>query len=230
MLEKDPSLRFTWAQILCHPFVEGRLTILDEQTEPSPFIDPPEKPSRGAKQKTSRNLDPNNISANLSLLTLTDHSETAGNLTSSKDSIKAMLQSDIENIDTDVDEVKIPFAEAAPFKFEPRKPSTDEGACFVTGNSNLVVNHLNDNFQIETAEVKQKARLTLNLKKSTPHTEKSSRSKDLEKRKLSQNLDNFSLKLGQSLGDSEAAVKKIGENVSEKKQKQQAKIAAAIDE
>lgn len=41
LLEKDPSLRTSWAQILCHPFVEGKLYIkAGIKAENSPFINP----------------------------------------------------------------------------------------------------------------------------------------------------------------------------------------------
>lgn len=42
LLEKDPCMRASWAQILCHPFVEGKLYInAGCKANNSPFINPP---------------------------------------------------------------------------------------------------------------------------------------------------------------------------------------------
>lgn len=41
LLEKDPSMRISWTQLLCHPFVEGKLYIAEVQAaQSSPFINP----------------------------------------------------------------------------------------------------------------------------------------------------------------------------------------------
>ncbi|XP_055844636.1 serine/threonine-protein kinase fused [Episyrphus balteatus] len=225
LLEKDPSLRITWAQILCHPFVEGKLFISGIMAENSPFINP-KKNSRAQKQSSSRGShdrsNDENLSKNLASLSLQGGSQCTDNLTSSRDSVNAILQSDIENLETDVEDVgnivTVPFSDR-PYKIEsspaksidPLKSNQRTSAtpnakfCFVSGNSNMIVNHLNDNFKSEqppTDTLKSKANLSLNIKKATLPSapEKNiSRNKDLEKRKLSQNLDNFSLRLGNSV-------------------------------
>jgi len=46
LLEKDPGMRISWTQLLCHPFVEGRIFIADLQAEAakeSPFTNPAAK-------------------------------------------------------------------------------------------------------------------------------------------------------------------------------------------
>jgi len=41
LLEKDPSMRISWTQLLCHPFVEGKLYIAEVRAaQTSPFINP----------------------------------------------------------------------------------------------------------------------------------------------------------------------------------------------
>lgn len=41
LLEKDPGMRISWTQLLCHPFVDGKLYIAEVQTaQSSPFINP----------------------------------------------------------------------------------------------------------------------------------------------------------------------------------------------
>lgn len=133
------------------------------------------------------------------------------NLSTSRDSINAIAPSDIEQLETDVEDnvhrLIVPFADisyrelpsgtAVAAAAAGAMPLINSQTCFVSGNSNMILNHLNDNFAIEapassaTKSMKSKLKLALNIKQS--------RSKDLEKRKLSQNLDNFSLRLGQSI-------------------------------
>lgn len=231
LLEKDPSLRISWAQILCHPFVEGKLFISGIVADNSPFINP-KKNFRANKQnnrKTSNDrANDENLSKNLDSLNLQgSSSHYTENLASSRDSVNAILQSDIENFETDVEDagnvVTVPFSEK-PFKIEasPAKSisqidllKTNQRSnvnvtsatkfCFVSGNSNMIVNHLNDNFKSDQSQndaPKSKSNLSLNLKKSTLSCaveKNTSRNKDLEKRKLSQNLDNFSLRLGNTV-------------------------------
>lgn len=141
------------------------------------------------------------------------------NLTTSRDSINAIAPSDIEQLETDMEDnvhrVIVPFADVS-YRDLPREailpaaalgngvlagvamPVVNSQTCFVSGNSNMILNHLNDNFPNEAPTsqsaakcMKSKLKMALNIKQS--------RSKDLEKRKLSQNLDNFSLRLGQSI-------------------------------
>lgn len=172
----------------------------------------------------------NKVSEALKSMNLEDN---GNNITSSRDSINAILQSDVENIETDVEEitkVNVPFSDTPTnFEISPRHnifipPSNEKTSCYVSGNSNLIVNHLNDNFcsngnEIIDPKLKSK-QFQSNLKKSTSSginsTEKNSRNKDLEKRKLSQNLDNFSLRLGQSL-DNENTKKITADNTLERK-------------
>lgn len=53
LLEKEPTMRASWAQILCHPFVEGRLYIkAGVKAENSPFVNPQNAKSKTAKTYT----------------------------------------------------------------------------------------------------------------------------------------------------------------------------------
>ncbi|EDW33770.1 GL26989 [Drosophila persimilis] len=160
LLEKDPGMRISWTQLLCHPFVEGKLYIAGG-------------PGRGCSGFCFHQ------SQDVSFRDMTTASPTsaAGGAAGG--------------------------------------PLVNSQTCFVSGNSNMILNHLNDNFPVEVQisgaapsggggagagggakGVAAKLKAALNLRQS-------SRSKDLEKRKLSQNLENFSLRLGQSI-DSEA--------------------------
>lgn len=151
------------------------------------------------------------------------------NLSTSRDSINAIAPSDIEQLETDIEDnvqrVIVPFAEVS-YRALPNSnaaaivgamPLVNSQTCFVSGNSNMILNHMNDNFAVETPaysatkSMKSKLKMALNIKQS--------RSKDLEKRKLSQNLDNFSLRLGQSI-DTEAQ-RKTTEMLTQQTQAQQ---------
>ncbi|XP_037936338.1 serine/threonine-protein kinase fused [Teleopsis dalmanni] len=231
LLEKDPTLRFTWAQILCNPFVEGKLLINGIKADNSPFINP--KKITTSKQSIKDSYKSDTLNENLAEMKLVNVSSnmTTDNLTSSCDSINAIPPSDIENLETDAEDninpLVVPFANnsftdnIAQKNFDKTQmlnmvtamatvgiptaiPAVNSQTCFVSGNSNMILNHLNDNFPIVAGNTSQtnndngteqstksNSQLNVNLKKT--------RSKDLEKRKLSQNLDNFSLRLGHSI-------------------------------
>ncbi|XP_030565989.1 serine/threonine-protein kinase fused [Drosophila novamexicana] len=208
LLEKDPSMRISWTQLLCHPFVEGKLYIAEVQAaQSSPFINPQlAKDNKKSQQSRHVGADLGDVLAALKLSDVANE-----NLSTSRDSINAIAPSDIEQLETDVEDnvqrLIVPFADisyrelpsgtAAAAAAAGAMPLINSQTCFVSGNSNMILNHLNDNFAIEapalsaTKSMKSKLKLALNIKQS--------RSKDLEKRKLSQNLDNFSLRLGQSI-------------------------------
>lgn len=182
LLEKDPGFRTSWAQIICNPFLEGHLYLegcgasIEKDDRNIPLSESPE---------TIENLN-----SNLELLNLTagDNNSTLNN---SQDSINANYQTDMENIETDFEEISVPFLDR-PSRYEMNSTGNLKNPCVVSGNSNLVITNFNDNFvfeQVETTKTKPK----LSIQKS-PGPEK--RNKDLEKRKLSQNLENFSLRLG----------------------------------
>lgn len=169
LLEKDPGFRTSWAQIICNPFLEGHLYLegCGTSIEKGPISESPD------------NME--GLSQNLDLLNLTAGENQC--LSNSQDSINANYQTDLENIETDVEEISVPFLER-PTKYE---TNVLQNPCVVSGNSNLIITNFNDNFMLETAKEPVKVKPKLSLEK---------RNKDLEKRKLSQNLDNFSLRLG----------------------------------
>ena len=197
---------------------------------------------------------------------------TNDNLTSSRDSINAIPPSDIENLETDVEEntVTVPFADqfyrdATELKVHNgdivvphfnivteaavAAPAINSQTCFVSGNTNMILNHMNDNFMYlentnsapaqQMHQPQQKSPSdNAKLQDTSPNTNvnvKVARSKDLEKRKLSQNLDNFSLRLGQSF-DVEAQRKtnerreKDKDRNKEKEQKCSKSMAQSADE
>lgn len=197
LLEKDPINRLQWSAILKHPFVCGHITILDEPAARSPFTNPLSTSQCLAKERQLNNLT--NMATHLKqsppnpLLTagvLLTPAAAAGELTTSQDSIHAILQSDIENLETDVEDGMSLYAANHNNQVAPDASLVPIGynfsdICFVSGNSNLIVTNFNDNFQqmqrpgdVGQSRVWQ------------------SRNKELEKRKLSQNLENFSVRLG----------------------------------
>ncbi|XP_067640071.1 serine/threonine-protein kinase fused [Eurosta solidaginis] len=295
LLEKDPSLRISWTQILCHPFVEGKLYISGIKANNSPFTNPSKKKisktSQAQRSSSSNSGDPTkHTNASKSSSTKSSQS-TNDNLTSSRDSINAIPPSDIENLETDVEEninsVEVPFTEQSFKDADDLKnhnilphfnivaeaaaavPVINSQTCFVSGNNNMILNRMNDNFmyplsestmakeelqlqqlredmknqqpqrehQQRTQQQMQQQQIALpkqqqtalpqqqqqqqqqqkhqhhqQQQKSTSHTSKSqdptltsnenakiSHGKDLERRKLSQNLDNFSLRLGHTI-------------------------------
>lgn len=184
LLEKDPGFRTSWAQIICNPFLEGHLylegcgTSIEKDDTNIPISESPE--------------DIEDLSQNLEFLNLT----AGGNqhLNNSQDSINANYQTDMENIETDVEEITVPFLDR-PSKYDLNMASANINPCAVSGNSNLIISNFNENFGLEPYKDSIKAKPKLSLQKS-PCLEK--RNKDLEKRKLSQNLENFSLRLGEA--------------------------------
>lgn len=62
ILEKQTTLRFTWPQILAHPFVEGNIIILKENIPESPFTSPLTAAQlREKKKQTETILNKNQI-------------------------------------------------------------------------------------------------------------------------------------------------------------------------
>ncbi|EDX16682.1 GD24858 [Drosophila simulans] len=175
LLEKDPGLRISWTQLLCHPFVEGRIFIAETQAEAakeSPFTNPE------AKVKSSKQSDP-------------EH--------------KRHCSIDVEHLETDVEDnmqrvvvrSRIVLQGSVRDSSMPvvHQPVINSHTCFVSGNSNMILNHMNDNFDFQ-APLRGGG---VAAKPIVSPTVRQSRSKDLEKRKLSQNLDNFSVRLGHSV-------------------------------
>ncbi|KAH8367715.1 hypothetical protein KR084_001890 [Drosophila pseudotakahashii] len=210
LLEKDPGMRISWTQLLCHPFVEGRIFIADLQVEAakeSPFTNP------AAKMKPAKPSSTNREAGDLhEALAALNFGEARGeNLSTSRDSINAIAPSDVEHLETDVEDnmqrVVVPFADVSFRDLSGvrtgmpvvHQPLVNSHTCFVSGNSNMILNHMNDNFDFQASlrGVAAKPKVV------PPPAVRQSRSKDLEKRKLSQNLDNFSVRLGQSV-DTEA--------------------------
>ncbi|KAM7347753.1 STKc_STK36 domain-containing protein fused [Cochliomyia hominivorax] len=215
LLEKDPSLRTSWAQILCHPFVEGKLYIkAGIKAENSPFINPQINKNKTKTSNAKETLDLNKITKNLRTINL---NETQDNMMCSRDSINAIPPSDIEQLETDVEDninrISVPFTEqsyrdhnAKTITNNPIKPPditplpvVNSQTCFVSGNNNMILNHLNDNFALNEANKSNAGGNNKHKSSASNSSVKKSRNKDLEKRKLSQNLDNFSLRLGQNI-------------------------------
>lgn len=183
LLQKEPSLRMTWNQILEHPFVKDKITILEEDVADSPFTHPLSNSQNLEKERQKKQImcfaGSSAGAPNVKNIHRTHYPDEP--VSSSRDSIKAILQSDVENFETDNDNddqnVPQPLVKSGG-----QHAKTTDDVCYVTGNFNLIVNRLNDNLQYFSNQSK----------------ERKHKIRDLEKRKLSQNLDNFSLRLGKS--------------------------------
>lgn len=227
MLEKDPAERFTWTEILNHPFVKEKITILSEDITDSPFTHPLTTSQNVEKEKQKNSLLKHNHPR---IKTYPDQaSNYLPNLDdrcgmSSHDSINVILQSDVENLETDIDDAQsiymdksMVYSVAKPFN-DCHTPNIPNDFCFVTGNSNLIINHFNDNFAVFNQqpinELMHQSYDSVNCaqRNSKELIKMRNKNRDLEKRKLSQNLDNFSVRLGKSI--SATAVESNKENTS----------------
>lgn len=159
---------------------------------------------------------------------------------SSQDSINAILQSDLENVETDNDDMSViksmtlftPKNQDGSDVFKSQTQSNftaiqspvhevygaNVNTCFVSGNQNLIVNHLSDNFQCQSVTVGSVDDASLAYSKTGRKVNKlGNKNRELEKRKLSQNLDNFSVRLGKntmtsSIGIKDADLTKMAED------------------
>lgn len=232
LLKKDGKERFTWPSILQHPFVEGRLIILAKGSDLSLTNDLTasqtyaKEKQRGEiiskKQKKiiaeREKLCKANVGmrhAQAAALLANQHNDaiaTDDNTSlSSLDSVHAIVQTDVENIETDAETA--PAIRAVPENSnliiqrfaEPNKPKLKAEPAI--DNSNLVVGTMADNLKNDDIDVRMK-RLSLAPNETAAPTvytgravsPKHGNNKDLERRKLSQNLDNFSIRQGTGNG------------------------------
>lgn len=243
LLKKNVKQRFTWPTVLQHPFVDGKLVILDGGTSDSPLTNALTESQTLAKEKQRDEIllkKGKKIIAERAKLCKaqvgTHHQQAAailaqqqqqqqGNATdentslSSLDSVHAIVQTDVENIETDVETASVPKSGANTIpensnliiqRFPGDFDSTDEPKPKVTetktDNSNLVIGTMADNLKNDEIDVRMK-QLNLGPKDATASrsnvshnvhqtgAQKQGKNKDLEKRKLRQNLDNFSIRL-----------------------------------
>lgn len=234
LLKKNAKHRFTWLTILQHPFVEGRLIIMNDDITDISLTNALTESQTLAKEKQRDEIllkkEKKTIAekAKLCKAKLEMHHRHAAAImaqqqqaaaidentsVSSMDSVHATIQTDTENIETDAENATesksgaraIPensnliiqrFADGNEPKPKMSEPKTD--------NSNLVIGTMADNLRNDEIDERMKQ---LNLAtKDTPANVsqhlypaiilKDGKNKDLEKRKLSQNLDNFSIRLG----------------------------------
>ncbi|XP_059618657.1 serine/threonine-protein kinase fused [Phlebotomus argentipes] len=187
LLEKNSRLRVEWESILNHEFVKDNLVILKEDIPDSPFTKPlTASQSREKERQAEMLMDGKRHSftsprilkpPQLKNLPIDDDA------TSSRDSTHAILQSDLEPLETDNEE-------------SPRAARDD--VVYVSGNENMVLGRMNDNFAKSVKSAKE-----INMKEN----HKRSKNNELERKKLSQNLDNFSLRLETGAEDEEKSAK-----------------------
>lgn len=227
LLKKKPKQRFTWATILQHPFVKDRLILsLDDGSTELPLTDTLTASQTLAKEKQRDEIqlkkEKKFIAQRMKLCKVkvgTHHHQAAAILAqqdqlanatdentswSSMDSVHAIVQTDIENIETDAENA----LKAGP-NIIPENSNlivqrfTNNDTKLKVDNSNLIIGTMAENLKIDEMDEQMKQ---MNLKpadgpasrpntnQNTPQTQ--GKYTDLEKRKLSQNLDNFSIRLG----------------------------------
>ncbi|XP_058811585.1 serine/threonine-protein kinase fused isoform X2 [Topomyia yanbarensis] len=225
LLERDPSHRMPWSKIITHPFVKGHIVILKEDIPESPFTNPLTVSQSNEKRKQTNRLMYGDAFDNLP----TNHKRQAtvtkasneDDLASSRDSMNVILQSDMEFVETDVEDCMVgPASSVTTFHENEKNFATEseqvkiinpefytveyhhhlgENAEFVQENPNLVVNNYNDNFPLldkRGQKIISPNELANRLNSMNLHNQSLRfKSHELERRKLSQNIDNFSIRL-----------------------------------
>ncbi|XP_055632962.1 serine/threonine-protein kinase fused [Toxorhynchites rutilus septentrionalis] len=224
LLERDPLHRMPWANIINHPFVKGQIMILKEDIPESPFTNPLTASQSSEKRKqTNRIMYGEHYDHMQSGSKHPPKSAKGSNeeeLSSSRDSMNVILQSDIEYGETDAEEFSavpmlrniIPDGEKSKMKgteamrvINPDDCTVEyhhhlgENARGVQDNPNLVVNHFNDNFPMvdkRGQKIITPNELANRLNSmSLQNQSLKFKCQELERRKLSQNIDNFSIRL-----------------------------------
>ncbi|XP_055587389.1 serine/threonine-protein kinase fused [Uranotaenia lowii] len=217
LLERDPSHRMPWTKIINHPFVKGHIVVLKEDIPESPFTNPLTASQSNEKKKQTKRLMYGKTY---------DYKQTGGSrrapkairgsneddLASSRDSMNVILQSDMEYVETDAEELTavsqvipesdkkedVKLTNPEDFTIEYHHP-LGENAEFVQENPNLVVNSFNDNFPLldrKGHKIISTDELATRLNHMHLHNQSTKfKSQELERRKLSQNIDNFSIRL-----------------------------------
>ncbi|XP_050083621.1 serine/threonine-protein kinase fused [Anopheles aquasalis] len=222
LLERDPAQRMSWSAILMHAFVKGHIFIIGEHT---PFNTHP--------LTVSQTQIPNDENK---------HNRAAcEELSTSRDSINVILQSDVEYQETDCeDSIANNHAEQSSINtispihhesstgghivrssaFQRRADDPDDSLAPGSINSNLLVNRFNDNFPltpllqpspIDGLRMKACSFMSAGGKDYLLHIDQ--QSQELERRKLNQSIDNFSIRIesekqsrAQSLAQSKGAI------------------------
>uniref|UniRef100_A0A1B0CCX9 non-specific serine/threonine protein kinase n=1 Tax=Lutzomyia longipalpis TaxID=7200 RepID=A0A1B0CCX9_LUTLO len=232
LLEKDPTIRSTWQDILTHEFVKDNILILSEDIPESPFTNPLTASQSKEKERQTEMLlhdgrrlgrIPPLTTPGLALLPPAlknlPHAEDA---VSSRDSTHAILQSDLEPLETDTEEAA---------RRNETSEETEKNPLYVSGNSNMVIGRMNDIFGSTATDKSSPGKPPKTPKDVNARTnQKRSKNNELERKKLSQNLSNFSLRLESGAEDGD---KPKGEDCErkgmEKKQIKSVASSAATD-
>lgn len=241
LLRKNQKTRFNWNAILEHAFVSNHIVFQSDNSVDLPLTKDLTASQNLAKERQRDEIkllkDKKIIAARAKMCRLAaaahptgiknhnaveffaqQHNQaitTDNESISSQDSVNAIVQTDIENIETDVEGTTTKMAENPNLVLQrfaenfavPTKEQETPSMCELNGN--LVIGTMNDNLRNDGLEEHMKR---LNLKtnaatyaavqpaKSTNVKESDTAAtldtgRDLEKRKLCQNLDNFSIRL-----------------------------------
>lgn len=228
-----PDARLSWREISVHPFVKDHILDLMD----IPFEANDEQMRERDRQRTELRIKKQlMVTQAKSKYPTRAQDITTDDNTSSMDSIRNHANTDLENIDTDVEDgikernnlplragIK-PIDVTAVAGIAPLIEPVNIGDYYNTITNNMVVKRFEDNFELIKEEAGaivddidcQNDKDVINSKKIieiqevdnvlekvpcqngqlTPHSIiNQSKSKDLEKRKLNQNLENFSLRL-----------------------------------
>ncbi|XP_053679101.1 serine/threonine-protein kinase fused [Anopheles nili] len=213
LLERDPSKRMSWAIILDHSFVKGHIILIEDDVPQSPFTYP---------LTASQSRDKINQTKQLTnRLNSSHYKPREEDLTTSKDSINVNLQSDFEYQETDTDEYGGNantengigmFNNASILNYASKVYRRSQNEVYIeeqrvppvqlTEYPNLVVSSFNDNFPILTQHrpvpVTQCTTFSNDVLQHQLPKEMfqcNVKSQELERRKLSQSIDNFSVRI-----------------------------------
>lgn len=253
LLKKKPEDRSTWKEILAQPFVKGHILMDNDNMNEIPFTKQLDENQIREKERQRVEIQEHierrkvatvpklfklapvghHAAADLQMKKFHDVTTDDNATASSMDSIQNIVQTDLENIDTDIEELcktdNIPMGKKRyGTRTSPRTPADVfmQDACYnIADNMNLVVQRYQDNFDMphddgctnapiieygsteEPDAYEQNAtsrdsnyqnsveRLAKGCEKMTPSNLSKCKNKELEKRKLNQNLDNFSVRL-----------------------------------
>ncbi|XP_049533950.1 serine/threonine-protein kinase fused [Anopheles darlingi] len=202
LLERDPTQRMSWTAILMHAFVKGHIFIIGELT---PFNTHPLTVSQTQMKNDEKRRN----------------RAAYEELSTSRDSINVILQSDVEYQETDCEDSVVhilaeqssinttspahdfssggPIARSCAFQ---RRADQEDSLVPISTNSNLLVNRFNDNFPLTTLpqplamdgiQMKACSAVSAGGKDCLLHIDQPSQ--ELERRKLNQSIDNFSIRI-----------------------------------
>lgn len=213
LLQRDSKERFAWEQILNHDFVKGRLVLVADETSACPLTVAltesqslaKEQQRHEIKQKKDKKIlavkekmckllaqPKGGAEHNAAAMRMQQSLTTDNESLSSQDSVNAIVQTDIE---TDVEGARPAPPESSKTNFVIKRFAENFSISPHANslmNSNLVIGNMADNFSNDLVAGAADNR---NADTDEQQVSAAGRCKDLEKKKLANNLDNFTIRM-----------------------------------